>query len=97
MLREASEQRKKLATILAFCSIPLSGFVTDIYLPSFPSMAKGLAVSEQDIQLTLTCYLLSYGISQIFVGSLLDNIGRYKPRLVALLILIITDINHYQS
>ncbi|EHO04936.1 MFS transporter [Myroides odoratimimus] len=93
MLREASEQRKKLATILAFCSIPLSGFVTDIYLPSFPSMAKGLAVSEQDIQLTLTCYLLSYGISQIFVGSLLDNIGRYKPRLVALLILIITNLS----
>ncbi|MDM1398532.1 MFS transporter [Myroides odoratimimus] len=93
MLREASEQRKRLATILAFCSIPLSGFVTDIYLPSFPSMAKGLAVSEQDIQLTLTCYLLSYGISQIFVGSLLDNIGRYKPRLVALLILIITNIS----
>ncbi|MDM1494024.1 MFS transporter [Myroides odoratimimus] len=93
MLREASEQRKKLATILAFCSIPLSGFVTDIYLPSFPSMAKGLAVSEQDIQLTLTCYLLSYGISQIFVGSLLDNIGRYKPRLVALLILIFTNLS----
>jgi len=93
MLREASEQRKKLATILAFCSIPLSGFVTDIYLPSFPAMAKGLAVSEQDIQLTLTCYLLSYGISQVFVGSLLDNIGRYKPRLVALLILIITNLS----
>ncbi|MCC9041684.1 MFS transporter [Myroides sp. M-43] len=93
MLREASEQRKKLATILAFCSIPLSGFVTDIYLPSFPAMAKGLAVSEQDIQLTLTCYLLSYGISQIFIGSLLDNIGRYKPRLVALLILIITNLS----
>ncbi|MGL4584502.1 MAG: MFS transporter [Flavobacterium sp.] len=93
MLREASEQRKKLATILAFCSIPLSGFVTDIYLPSFPAMAKGLAVSEQDIQLTLTCYLLSYGISQIFVGILLDNIGRYKPRLVALLILIITNLS----
>ncbi|MDR0228325.1 MAG: MFS transporter [Flavobacteriaceae bacterium] len=92
MLRDASEQRKKLATILAFCSIPLSGFVTDIYLPSFPAMAKGLAVSEQDIQLTLTCYLLSYGISQIFVGSLLDNIGRYKPRLVALIILILTNI-----
>lgn len=93
MLREASPQRKKLATILAFFSIPLSGFVTDIYLPSFPSMANGLAVSEKEIQLTLTCYLLSYGISQLFVGSLLDNIGRYKPRLVALLLLIVTNIS----
>lgn len=92
MLREASAKRKKLATIVAFCSIPLSGFVTDIYLPSFPAMAKGLAVSEKDIQLTLTCYLLSYGISQLFVGSLLDNIGRYRPRLIALVSLILTNI-----
>lgn len=92
MLRDASEQKKRLVTILAFCSIPLSGFVTDIYLPSFPAMAKGLAVSEQDIQLTLTCYLLSYGISQIFVGNLLDNIGRYRPRLFALLLLVFTNI-----
>ncbi|MDR2223508.1 MAG: MFS transporter [Flavobacteriaceae bacterium] len=92
MLRDASEQRKRLATILAFCSIPLSGFVTDIYLPSFPAMAKGLMVSEQDIQLTLTCYLLSYGISQVFIGSLLDNIGRYKPRLFALALLVFTNI-----
>lgn len=92
MLREASAKRKKLATIVAFCSIPLSGFVTDIYLPSFPAMAKGFAVSESDIQLTLTCYLLSYGISQLFVGSLLDNIGRYRPRLIALVSLIFTNI-----
>lgn len=92
MLRDASEQRKRLVTILAFCSIPLSGFVTDIYLPSFPAMAKGLMVSEQDIQLTLTCYLLSYGISQVFIGSLLDNIGRYKPRLFALALLVFTNI-----
>ncbi|MVX34959.1 MFS transporter [Myroides sp. LoEW2-1] len=93
MLKNTSEQRKKLITALAFISIPLSGFVTDIYLPSFPSMAKDLNVLEKEIQLTLTCYLLSYGISQLFVGSLLDSIGRYKPRLIALFTLVITSIS----
>lgn len=92
MLREATNRRKKLATILAFSSIPLSGFVTDIYLPSFPSMANDLVITEKEVQLTLTCYLLSYGISQLFVGSMLDSIGRYKPRLVALLFIILSSI-----
>ncbi|WP_158962754.1 MFS transporter [Myroides fluvii] len=91
MLREATNQRKKLATILAFSSIPLSGFVTDIYLPSFPSMANDLAITEKEVQLTLTCYLLSYGISQLFVGSILDSIGRYKPRLIALLFIALSS------
>lgn len=91
MLREATNQRKKLATILAFSSIPLSGFVTDIYLPSFPSMASDLAITEKEVQLTLTCYLLSYGISQLFVGSMLDSIGRYRPRLIALLFIALSS------
>jgi len=92
MLREASEQRKKIVSILAFISIPLSGFVTDIYLPSFPSMAKEMLVSEKAIQLTLTCYLLSYGISQLFIGSILDSIGRYKPKLWALIFVCISSV-----
>ncbi|MGG5207940.1 Bcr/CflA family efflux MFS transporter [Chryseobacterium sp. MIQD13] len=92
MLKEASEKRIRLITIMAFVSIPLSGFVTDIYLPSFPSMAKEMQVSEKDIQITLTSYLLSYGISQLFVGGILDSIGRYRPKLIALLVLIISSI-----
>jgi MFS transporter, DHA1 family, multidrug resistance protein len=83
---------KKIATILAFITIPLSGFVTDIYLPSFPSMATSLGVAESKIQLTLTCFFLSYGISQLFVGSLLDSIGRYKPAMYALGILVVSSL-----
>jgi MFS family permease len=92
MLQRASEKRKRIATTLAFISIPLSGFVTDIYLPSFPSMAKGLQVEESSIQLTLTCFFISYGISQLLVGSLLDSIGRFKPAMYALVAVIITSM-----
>ncbi|PKF75685.1 MFS transporter [Chryseobacterium sp. PMSZPI] len=92
MLRAASEKRIRLITIMAFVSIPLSGFVTDIYLPSFPSMAREMSVSEKDIQITLTTYLLSYGISQLFVGGILDSIGRYRPKLLALFLLMISSI-----
>lgn len=92
MLKNTSARRKKWASILAFASIPLSGFVTDIYLPSFPTMARELQVPESSIQLTLTCYLLSYGVSQLFVGSILDSLGRYKAKLWSLFFVIISSI-----
>lgn len=99
MHRKTSVKRLKLITLMAFITMPLSGFVTDIYLPSFPAMASSLSVREQDIQLSLSCYLLSFGISQLFVGSIVDSVGRYKPKLIALFILIISSmvIAHVQS
>lgn len=92
MLRQSSAQRIKLVTFMAFVSMPLSGFVTDIYLPSFPAMAKSLHVHERDIQLTLTSYLLSYGISQLIIGNILDSIGRYRPKVLALMLLILSSL-----
>ncbi len=91
-LRTASAKRKKLATILTFLSIPLSGFMTDIYLPSFPAMSRNLNVSEQSIQLTLTCFFLSYGFSQLFVGPVADSVGRRKPMLISLAVLMLSSL-----
>ncbi|MAN26166.1 MULTISPECIES: MFS transporter [Mesonia] len=91
-LRSASEKQKKIATIITFFTIPLSGFMTDVYLPSFPSMARDLSVSETSIQLTLTCFFLSYGFAQLFVGSILDSLGRYKPLLISLAVLFVSSL-----
>ncbi|MDT0644196.1 MFS transporter [Zunongwangia sp. F363] len=91
-LKTASEKQKQIATIITFFTIPLSGFMTDIYLPSFPSMAENLSVSEKSIQLTLTSFFLSYGFAQLFVGSLLDSLGRYKPVLFSLAALFFSSL-----
>lgn len=79
-----------IATVLAYVLIPLSGLATDIYLPSMPHMATGLQVSEQSVQLTLSLFLISYGLSQCIVGSLLDTFGRYRLSLVSLLLFSIS-------
>ncbi|RZL12349.1 MAG: MFS transporter, partial [Pedobacter sp.] len=71
-------ENQQLSTILAFALIPLSGFATDVYIPSLPSMAADLKVSDIQVQLTLTLFLISYGVAQLFVGSLLDAFGRYR-------------------
>ncbi|KEY19037.1 MFS transporter [Kaistella antarctica] len=78
------EKNKSIATLLAFAMIPMSGLATDIYLPSMPSMALELQQPETKIQLTLTLFLISYGVTQIFAGSVVDSFGRYRVSLVSL-------------
>lgn len=86
------KKNEKIATILAFALIPLSGFATDIYIPSLPTMAGEMQVSSTQVQLTLSVFLISYGISQLFIGSVLDSFGRYKISLYALLIFAAASI-----
>ncbi|TCD07082.1 MFS transporter [Pedobacter frigidisoli] len=86
------EKYQGIATILAFALIPLSGFATDIYIPSLPTMAGEMSVSNVQVQLTLSIFLISYGVAQLFVGSLLDSFGRYKICLYALLVFAAASI-----
>lgn len=72
-------------TIVALSLIPLSGFAMDIYIPSLPDMAVQLHTTPAAIQLTLSLFIISYGISQLIVGGLIDSYGRYWPGLVSML------------
>lgn len=81
-----------ISTFLAFALIPISGFAMDVYIPSFPHMASELHLSESDIKLTLTVYLVSYGLSQLFVGSISDSFGRYRINLISLLVLFLSSL-----
>ncbi|SFH00888.1 MFS transporter [Pedobacter insulae] len=85
-------KNQQIATLLAFSLIPMSGFATDIYIPSLPTMAQNLGVSQLAVQLTLGMFLISYGVSQLFVGSLLDSFGRYRINLISLLIFAVASI-----
>lgn len=84
------EKNKFIATILAFAMIPMSGLATDIYLPSMPSMATELHQPESSIQLTLSIFLISYGLTQFFAGSIVDSFGRYRISMVSLALFIVS-------
>ncbi len=86
------EHNKGISTVLAFALLPLSGFATDIYIPSLPTMATTMQVSSLQVQLTLSLFLISYGISQLFIGSVLDSFGRYKLSLICLLVFAAASI-----
>lgn len=84
------EKNKFIGTLLAFAMIPMSGLATDIYLPSMPSMALELQQPESAIQLTLSIFLISYGVTQFFAGSIVDSFGRYRITLVSLALFVVS-------
>lgn len=67
----------KLIIILGLISMlmPLS---IDMYLPSFPTIAEEFSVGDGMVQLTVSSYLLGFGLGQLFFGPLSDSFGR-KP------------------
>ncbi|SIN79891.1 Multidrug resistance protein [Chryseobacterium scophthalmum] len=89
-MRMLKEKNKFIATILAFAMIPMSGLATDIYLPSMPSMATELHQPESNIQLTLSIFLISYGLTQFFAGSIVDSFGRYKVSMASLALFVVS-------
>jgi DHA1 family bicyclomycin/chloramphenicol resistance-like MFS transporter len=90
-MRTLKENHKGFSTLLALSLIPLSGFATDIYLPSLPAMAKDLNVSAGAIQLSLVFFMFSLGVSQIFIGSILDSFGRFKINIASLAVFSATS------
>lgn len=86
------ETNKRAATLIAFLLIPMSGLITDMYIPSMPHMAMEMHQSENAIQLTLTLFLVSYGLAQFLTGNLIDSFGRYRLTLWSLVIFILSNL-----
>lgn len=91
-MKHINLSNRKTASISAFALVPLSGFATDLYLPSFPQMAGVFHATPTQIQLSLSVFLISYGIGQFFAGSLMDSFGRYRPVIIALILFILSNI-----
>lgn len=53
-------------------------------------MALKLGVAETKIQLTLSLFLISHGLSQFFAGALVDAFVRYKITLISLFLFVIS-------
>jgi MFS transporter, DHA1 family, multidrug resistance protein len=70
----------------------ISPFSIDMYLPGFPAIAKDLDTTIDQVQLSLTAYLVGIAIGQILYGPLLDRFGRKNPLYVGLSIYVLASI-----
>lgn len=85
-MKRIKESRIGFNTIVALGLIPLSGFAMDVFIPSLPDMAVKLHTTPAAIQLTLSLFIITYGIAQLIVGGLIDSFGRYWPNLISMLL-----------
>lgn len=79
-----------LFTIMLLVNVlgPLS---TEAQVPALQDIAVDLNTTSQWVQLTITIYMLSFGASQLFFGTLSDMYGRRNTLIAGLVIYVATN------
>lgn len=75
-MNEARQGNKTLIVFLVLLITPMSGATIDLYVPSLPYITHHFNSTNTLVQLTITTYLLGYGLFQSFYGTLSDSFGR---------------------
>lgn len=84
--------QKNSTLIIILCLITsMTRFVIDSYLPSLPSMSLAFNGDAAGVQLTVTMYILGFGLSQFVYGPLSDRFGRKKILISGLLFFLIAN------
>lgn len=66
----------------------LTPFSIDMYLSSFPSIAKDLGVPVAQMALSVSFYFIGFALGQVLYGPFLDRFGRKKPLYIGLALYI---------
>lgn len=82
--------KRQTATLSLIAS--LGPFQFDTYLPALPALMIFMHASDTMVQLTITASLLGMASGQLFVGPVIDALGRRRPLLVALTVFIFASI-----
>ena len=69
-------------TLLLTLLISFGPLSVDLYVPSMPEIARVMHAPGSQVQLTVSLYLVGFGIGQIIYGPISDHFGR-KPAIVA--------------
>lgn len=70
----------------------ISPFSIDMYLPAFPAIARDLRTTIDQVQLSLTSYLVGISLGQLIYGPLLDRYGRKRPLYAGLLVYVLASL-----
>ena len=90
---DALTRNQRLVYIIGLGAlVALGPFTIDLYLPSFPSVARDFHASDAAVQLTLTATSIGFALGQLLVGPWSDKIGRRIPLLIATAVHVIASI-----
>lgn len=79
MKPKAGKVKSKFVTTSYLLILISLGYVaSDLYLPALPALAEYFHTSDNNVQLTLFSYLLSFALTPLIFGPLSDHMGRKK-------------------
>lgn len=78
--------------ILGLFSMGLAFTATDIYVPALPAIQHYFSVSVNQVQYTLSAYLLGLAVAQIISGPIVDHFGYRKILLPSIAIFIMLTL-----
>ena len=81
-----SRHEKALIIVVVSVAATFSGFASNIYFPSLPTIAANLNVSVELVNTTITSYLILQGLSPSFWGALADVKGRRLSYILTFLV-----------
>jgi DHA1 family bicyclomycin/chloramphenicol resistance-like MFS transporter len=64
----------------------------DMYLPAFPSIAKGLNTTVASVMLSLSSFFIGISIGQLIYGPLLERYGRKTPLYFGLTVYAVSSL-----
>lgn len=89
-----SQPRLSRGTLVTLGVIAMaSSLSTDMYLPSFTSVAEDLTATASEVQLTLTLFFFGVGTGQLLLGPISDRRGRRPVLLSALIVFVAASIS----
>lgn len=83
---------KNLIFFMVVFAIAVGNAGSTLYLPALVTITHELATTSSLVKLSLSCYLLSFGLSQIIYGPLSDAFGRRKVLISGLVIFVIGSL-----
>lgn len=88
----ATKLGKIIFISVIMCASMLGIFISDIYVPSLPSISHDFHTSDSLLAFTVTMYFLVYASAQLIYGPLSERYGRRRIFLIGLVISTIGTI-----
>jgi MFS transporter, DHA1 family, multidrug resistance protein len=90
---DASLAPRKTPSLVILVGIStLQPFALNVLAPATPGLARALSTDYATIQLTLTVYLATVAVTQLFVGPISDRIGRRPCILAGILLFLLGSV-----
>jgi len=82
----------RTAVVLVGCYLMLQPLSTDFYLASLPGLTQTFSASVETVQLTLSVFVIGFGVLQLFAGPLSDRLGRLPVTVAGIAVYVVASI-----